>query len=181
MRLIVSSLLLALAAMPTAAPAGAQEAAADESAAPIVVTGVRVQDFRDRLAACLARACPPDEDIDESLALGEALFVTGDLAEAKRVIAAAVGRNGRQAARYPEAVSDLYRADARVARHLGRDRNARSSTWEILRALQTGIPVEDHRHFTARFEIADMLLALGDVRAARTQLSDLQQIGRAHV
>ena len=37
-----------------------------------------------------------------------------------------------------------------------RPRRAQFSTRDILRALQAGLPVEDHRHFTARLEIAQI-------------------------
>lgn len=173
MRAIFPASLLAAA---LASPAVAQDApAGPESSAPIVVTGIRMQDFRDRLAACLARGCPPDQDIDASLALAEALFVNGDLAEARGAIAASLRRNRRHAAAYPEPVSDLFRADARVARHLGRDEAARRSTFDILRSLERGLPQEDHRHFTARFEIAEMLLVRREYDAALNQLDDLRR------
>lgn len=56
-----------LALFPAAAIAQAEQpATADRT---IVVTGQRILDYRDRLAACLARRCPPNEDIDATLAL----------------------------------------------------------------------------------------------------------------
>jgi hypothetical protein len=143
----------------------------------IVVTGVRIQDYRDRLAACLARNCPPNEDIDATTALAEALFVEGGYHEARTALRASLGRNRDEARNYPEPVSDLYRANARVARTLGLDRDAVHSTREILRTLQAGLPVEDHRHFTARLEIVQSLVAFGDYDEARRQLRDLA--GRA--
>jgi hypothetical protein len=143
----------------------------------IVVTGVRIQDYRDRLAACLARHCPPNEDIDATTALAEALFVEGGYHEARTALRASLGRNRDEARAFPEPVSDLYRANARVARTLGLDRDAVHSTREILRALQAGLPVEDHRHFTARLEIVQSLVAFGEYDEARRQLRDLA--GRA--
>ncbi|HVQ07588.1 MAG TPA: hypothetical protein VMS43_04060 [Allosphingosinicella sp.] len=139
----------------------------------IVVTGVRIQDYRDRLAACLARHCPPNEDIDATTALAEALFVEGDYHEARTALRGSLSRNRDEARHYPEPVSDLYRANARVARTLGLDRDAVHSTREILRALQAGLAVEDHRHFTARLEIVQSLVAFGDYDEARRQLRDL--------
>lgn len=45
-----------------ASPALAQQPAAQDQS--ITVTGNRLQAYRDRLAACLARHCPVNEDVD---------------------------------------------------------------------------------------------------------------------
>lgn len=172
------SLFLAfLAAWP--ASAMAQQPEAPPQGQDIVVTGARIQDYRDRLAACLARNCPPNEDIDATTALAEMLFMAGEYREARTTIRASLGRNRDEARNYPEPVSDLYRANARVARHLGLDRDAQFSTRDILRTLQAGLPVEDHRHFGARMEIAQSLMAFGQYPAARRELRRLAEIARA--
>ncbi|HYI49314.1 MAG TPA: hypothetical protein VEX35_12705 [Allosphingosinicella sp.] len=145
----------------------------------ITVTGVPLPDLRARLAACLARNCPPDEDIDATMALAEALFVAGDYRDARTALRGSLGRNRDEAARYPEPVSDLYRANARVARHLGMDDDAHHSTRQILRALQAGLAVEDHRHFTARLEIAQSMFAFGQYDLAIRGLRDLVERARA--
>lgn len=145
----------------------------------VVVTGTRIQDYRDRLAACLARHCPPDEDIDATLALAEALFVEGEYGDARRAIRSSMSRNRDEARTYPEPVSDLYRAGTRVAEHLGRDREAEIYVYQILGALRDGLPVEDHRHFTARLEIARSLAALGRPEIARRELRRLVEVARA--
>ena len=145
----------------------------------VVVTGVRIQDYRDRLAACLARRCPTNEDADATLALAEALFLNGDYADARSAVRASIGRNRSQARAFPEPVSDLFRANARLARHIGLDREARTSSFEILNALQAGIPQEDHRHFTARFEIAEVQMMSGNFAGARRELARLIQAARA--
>src|SRR5690349_18093767 len=74
----------------------------------IVVIGDRVADLRRRLAACLPRHCPPNEDIDATTALAELLFDNGEYRDARTVLLASIGRNRRDAAHYPEPVSDLY-------------------------------------------------------------------------
>jgi len=145
----------------------------------VVVTGTRIQDFRDRLAACLARNCPTNEDVDATLALAEALFLNGDYAEGRSAVRASVGRNRDQARGYPEPVSDLYRATTRFARHIGLDREARTSSFEILNALQAGVPREDHRHFTARLEIAEVQMMSGNFLGARRELERLTRSARA--
>jgi hypothetical protein len=142
----------------------------------ITVTGVRIQDLRDRLAACLARRCPTNEDADATLALAEALFLEGDYAEGRAAVQASLRRNRRAAGEFPEPVSDLYRAHARFSRHLGLDPDARRSTYGILSALREGIPVEDHRHFTARLEISEMQATAGDLVMARRELTELARV-----
>ena len=156
-----------------------QSPQSDQSPPPIVVTGIRLQDYRDRLDACLARNCPTDQDVDATLAYAEALFIEGDYAEARSQIRASLDRNRRHAAAYPEPVADLHRSNGRVARHMGRDREALRSTWSILETLQQGIAQEDYRHFGARLEIAQMQMAMGNLRGARSQLETLAERARS--
>lgn len=145
---------------------------------PIIVTGTRVGDYRDALAACLARGCPPDEDIAASAALAEILFLSGEHHEARTVTRGAIRRNQRHAAAYPEPLAEIHRAHSRIARHLGRDQEAVRSTRDILRTLRQGIPAEDHRHFTARFEIAQALVELRNYDRARRELRELERSAR---
>jgi hypothetical protein len=179
-------LALLLAAAPALAAEGSQpppQAAAAgaprDTAPPIVVTGIRIQSYRDRLAACLARNCPPNEDADATLALAEALFLNGAYGEGRQAVRTSIGRNRRHVAHYPEPVSDLYRAHSRLSRHLGYDHQAARSTDEILRALQAGIPQEDYRHFTARLEIADLQMIMGNATRARRELAQLIRLARS--
>lgn len=145
----------------------------------VTVVGQSVQLFRDRLAACLARHCPVNEDVDATLALAEGLFLNGDYREARSVVRASLGRNGDQASAFPEPVSDLYRVQARLARHIGLDREARLASFDILNALQAGLPREDYRHFTARFEIAEMQMLSGSFNGAQRALHQLIDAARA--
>lgn len=170
--LVLSIALVASASVQTPPPAPAPRN-------NIVVTGRRPTDYRAALEACLARNCPPNEDIDATMALAESLFVEGQYRDARRVILRSISRNHDEARNYPEPVSDLYRANARVARNLGMDRQSRFATAEILETLQTGIPVEDHRHFTARFELAQSLIAFGEYRYAHRVLGELIERARA--
>ncbi|HYD14302.1 MAG TPA: hypothetical protein VEC11_15765 [Allosphingosinicella sp.] len=172
--LAVPAAVLALAAM----PAMAQER--PPSSQSVTVTGARIQTYRDRLAACLARRCPVNEDVDATMALTEVLFLEGDYDEARSTVLASLGRNRRQAARHPEPVADLYRVNSRLSRHLGFDAQAARSTDNILRSLQLGIPREDYRHFTARLEIADLQMAMGNANRARRELGELIAIARAN-
>ncbi len=164
---------LALSAM----PAAAQNYRSDGST--VTVVGRNLPQYRDRLAACLARNCPVNEDVDATLALAESLFLNGEYREARSVVRASIRRNGAQARAFPEPVSDLYRVQTRLARHLGLDREARLASFDILNALQAGLPREDHRHFTARLEIADMQLQSGNLIGAQRALGELIDLARA--
>ncbi len=177
---MTSSALLALSLL----TAGAQPQPQPDDQT-MVVTGERISDLRANLEACLRRNCPPNEDIDATLALAEGEFLNGDYERAEEWIDASVGRNRQHRRAFPEPVSDLYRSQALVQSHRGRDNVARRSTYEILSSLRAGIPVEDYRHFTARFEIIQMEMRLGDGTAARRELSALireaERAGRTDV
>ncbi len=176
MRRLAALALAPLALLST--PAIAQRAPDDPNQA-IIVTGNRLQDYRDRLAACLARHCPVNEDVDATAALAEALFLQGDYREARSFVRASLSRNHDRAREFPEPVSDLYRIQARLARNIGLDREARLSSFDILNALQAGIPQEDYRHFTARFEIAENQMMSGNFEGARRELRRLIDAARA--
>ena len=102
------------------------------------------------LRACLERKCPPDEDIAATLAHAENLFVAGDYEKARAVLRRSLGRNRKHSDRYPVPVSDLYRANALVANHLGFEEDYFHSTWGTLGALKEGMPDSDWRLFGAR-------------------------------
>jgi hypothetical protein len=145
----------------------------------IIVTGVRIQDYRDRLAACLARHCPTNEDADATLALAEAYFLEGQYADGRAAVRSSLNRNARNARNFPEPVSDLYRAHARLSEHLGLYPDARRSSYGVLRALREGIPTEDYRHFTARLELSERMMGEGDFRTAKHELEELIRVARA--
>jgi len=158
-----------------AAPLPAQQPPGSGDNQTITVTGRRIADYRAALAACLARHCPVNEDVDATLALAEVEFEAGDFAQTRLDVAASLGRNRDQGAAFPEPVADLYRVRARVARHLGMDDEAVRSTYDILHTLERGLPQEDYRHYTARLEIAEMMMVAGRYTAAKQQLDTLAE------
>src|SRR5205085_1071541 len=101
--------------------------------------------------------CPPNEEIDASLALAENQLIYGKYHDARTTLLAALGRNKREAAEYPVPVSDLYRANGRVAAHLGLDADYYRSTWGIYHTLKYGLPPGDVRQFSALMEVAEMM------------------------
>src|SRR5690349_5381592 len=120
-------------AFAAALPAAAQPAQPDGQT--VTVVGQNLRQYRDRLAACLARHCPVNEDVDATLAYAESLFLNGEYRDARSVVRASLGRNRDQASAFPQPVSDLYRVQARLARHIGFDREARLAAFDILNAL----------------------------------------------
>lgn len=125
----------------------------------IIITGRRLTDTERALAECLARKCPPNEDIDATLAHVENLFVAGDYQKARMTSKASLHRNRRHAAKYPVPVSDLERSNGRVSAHLGEKFDYQYSTWGIRRALKAGLPANDPRLIASKIEIAQMLAA----------------------
>ena len=127
------------------------------SQADIVVIGKRINDASDQLKACLARSCPPNQDIDATLRLAETQLLAGKYRDARKTLLASLGRNKDEAKAYPIPVSDLYRANGKVAAHLGFDKDYYSSTFGIYRTLKYGLPSDDYRKYTALMEVAEMM------------------------
>ena len=153
----------------------AAPAAAEEPEQTIVVTGTPLSETAERLRACLARKCPPKEDIDATLAHAENLFVAGDYAEARRIARNAIGRNAKHRKTLPVDVSDLYRAHARVSAHLGEGRSFEQSTFAMRRALRSGLPEDDPRQLGADLEVAAMYAAMGKLDRARDVYKDVAE------
>lgn len=152
------------------APAAAQQATpapVSQNVVPggtgpdIVVTGTPLKDAQAALARCLSTHCPPDRDINATLAVAEAQFVAGDYKAARAETMKSINRNKRFAKSYPVAVSDLLRANSRIAVHLGEDGAYRSGALDVISALKAGLPDTDQRVLAARIELGDALLDTG--------------------
>jgi hypothetical protein len=167
---LLSSLLLAATAVPPSGPQTEQT---------IIVTGRSLQDTERALRECLARKCPPNEDIDASLAHAENLFVAGKYLDARRTTLAAIGRNHRFRKTYPIDVSDLYRANARISAHLGEGRDFEFSTTEMHRTLGDAFPKTDWRVIDADLEWADMYAAFGRVKRSREVFREAERQAEA--
>jgi tetratricopeptide (TPR) repeat protein len=163
-------LLLPLLLLGAAVPAPAQ----DKEGRAIVVTGTRLSDTERRLRECVARRCPPKEDIDATLAHVENLFVAGDYEEARRVARRGIGRNDGHAKAHPVEVSDLYRAYSRVNAHLGDGEPYRRATYAIRRTLKEGLPEDDPRILGASFEVAGMYASMKEFDRARRAYEEIE-------
>ena len=147
--MITAVFLSALASSVTAPPVAASK--------PIVVTGRAIQEKKTDLRSCVARRCPTDEDVNATLALAETQLLAGKYEDARATLLSSLGRNKRHADAYPIPVSDLYRANGRVAAHLGIDSDYYRSTWGIYNTLKRGLPSEVDRHYSAMMEVAEMM------------------------
>ena len=145
----------------------------------IVVTGTRLSDTEKALNACLARHCPPAEDIRASLAHAENLFVAGRYRDAQAVTAAAVGRNKRYRKDLPVDVSDLYRANGRLAAHIGEAHEQEMSVGAMYGTLSTAFGNTDPRVLAADVERGDMYVLVGREELARHIYEETERHARA--
>lgn len=154
------SMLFAL--LLSAAAPGVTQPGSPATDPAIIVNGVRLGDVRAQLDACIARHCPPLDDMAATLRYADALFLEGRYNEARAVLRASIGRNRAFASRYPVAVAGLYRANARMAMHEGDGEDVRLSTFAVERSLRAGLPETDPRLLGAKLETAEMRAALAD-------------------
>ena len=150
-----------------------------EDGKTIIVTARSLQDTEAALRNCLARRCPPAEDIAATVAHAENLFVAGRYEEAMSMLGDSIGRNKKFAKYLPVEVAGLYRAHSRVSIHLGHENQYRLSSYQIVHSLKAGLPNDDQRVVAARFEVAAMQLSLGKVRLARDTYGEVaEQAGK---
>ncbi|UVO54007.1 hypothetical protein [Sphingomonas sp. SUN039] len=133
-------------------------AASDDT---IVVTAKSLKQTAADLAACLARNCPPDQDVKATLAHAENQFVAGDYKNARTTLLKSVARNRKHGDAYPIPVSDLMRGNARVAAHLGEGSNFQSSTIASRDILRKGFGANDAKALVGDIEVGDMRAKLG--------------------
>lgn len=147
----------------------------------IVVTGQPLSQTRDNLAKCLAASCPPEADIDASLAHAENQFVAGDYQGAHDTLRESIDRNRKYRSRYPVPVSDLYRAEATVSEHLGELTRQRHSIVNMRDTLKDYLTPDDPRALAAELEVADFRLKTGwPEKAAEKYLAVEQEALAAH-
>ncbi len=142
------------------APAAAQDAPPPREA-EIVVTGARLSDTKNAIDACLARACPPREDIAATLAHTENLFVAGQYENAQNVAAAGIRRNRIHARELPREVAGLFRAHSRLSANLGEVQLERSSATDMVQALRTGLGDGHADVLVGQIELADVYAKQG--------------------
>lgn len=164
---LTAVLLLAGVSLPAAAQ--------NESKREIVVTARSLKDTEADLKACLARKCPPDQDIKATLAHAENQFVEGDYRDARATLANALGRNRKHKAQFPIEVSDLLRANGNVAAHLGESDIYRLSVLDMRDTLKSALKPNDFRVFGAEIEVADSRLKLGYLEEASDKYLEIER------
>lgn len=127
----------------------------------IVVVGQSLKDTQKALADCIARACPPDEEIRAALAHAENQFITGDYRDAKATLNKTAGRNRKHGDQYPIEVSDLFRASSRISEHLGEADQFKLAVLDMRDTLRNGLPADDARVMVAQIEVGDSRAKLG--------------------
>lgn len=142
-----------------------QEAATQPSAQQpeVVITGNRMH---DTLEKCLARNCPPEEEVDAAMNAGAESFMGGRYDEAGQVLRRAIARNKRYAARMPGRISDLYATYADVAQHYGNETAFRHATLNSVGVLRNELGPSHPAAIRASSRIGDMWVKLGNVQAA---------------
>ncbi|MEP9400642.1 hypothetical protein [Sphingomonas sp. VNH70] len=161
-----------------AAPAAAQEAPPPKEP-EIVVTGVRLSDTKHALDACLARRCPPKEDIAATLAHTENLFVAGQYENAQNVAAAGIRRNRGHAKELPREVAGLFRAHSRLSANLGEVQQERSSATDMVQALRAGLGDTQADVLVGRIELADVYAKQGAFEIAEANYRDIARAAQA--
>lgn len=146
---------------------------------PIIVTARPFAQTAADLAACIARECPPDEEVRAALAHAENLFVAGDYRSARLTMRRTLHRVDKAAKTYPVAVADAWRADARIAAHLGEEAAMRIGQLESVDALKAGLRPDDSRVILQRLEVADTFLKQGRYEVARNRFLQIAEQARA--
>ncbi|GAA4644307.1 hypothetical protein GCM10023115_22670 [Pontixanthobacter gangjinensis] len=138
----------------------AQEAKPSEQR-EIVVTGQSLSDTEKALFDCLARGCPPEEDIRLTLAHAENQFVAGDYRDSRSTLRQSLGRNKKYGDELPVPVSRLYRANSRISAHQGEAKDFQLSVLDMRDTLAGGLGKEDPRTLAAEVEVGDSRAKLG--------------------
>jgi hypothetical protein len=154
--LSLSAALLTTAAIAEDAPANRE----------IVVIGQSLKDTERAWQDCIARGCPPDQEIRAALAHAENQFITGDYRDAKTTINKTVGRNRKHGGQYPIEVSDLFRASSRISEHLGEADQFRLAVLDMRDTLREGLTEGDPRAMVAQIEVGDSRAKHGYPRQA---------------
>jgi hypothetical protein len=125
------------------------------------------------LEACVARDCPPDQEIKAALVVASRAFLAGDYSGARHVLLKTRGRTAKFDAAYPVAVSDLHRALNTMGNLDGRPDAARMSAFDATAALRAGLKPDDPLILLQRLDTANQLTRDARIIAARQIYDDV--------
>jgi len=140
--------------------------------ADVLVVGRRAE---RELAECLARACPPAEDVEQTLRAATEQFAGGRYADARRTLRAAIRRNGDHAADLAVPVSQLHATLAAVAEHEGDVRLWRNAGRNSMIVLRNGLGDVDPALLRQELVFADSMLGRGAPVAAERAFGGIQR------
>ncbi|PZQ56999.1 MAG: hypothetical protein DI555_02415 [Novosphingobium pentaromativorans] len=146
----------------------AEISAMDEGLADsmVTVTGRSLRSTAASLEQCLARQCPPAEDIAASMEHAENQLIAGQFKGARKTLIKSRSRNKRYAESLPREVSGLLQFDADVASLLGMPDYGRIATFDSIDALKAGLPADDPAISFKRLAVADVFLRQGKYSTA---------------
>lgn len=157
-----SFVVAAIATVLTSASATAEpDSVARETNAEIVVTAIPLAKSQSDLEACIARQCPPEEDVQATLVHAENQFVAGAYKDARQTLEKSLGRNRRYKSTLPMGVADLLNANANVAAHLGESTIYRHALFERRDTLHEYLPADDPNTLRAELDLGDSRLKMG--------------------
>lgn len=135
------------------------QAATPPAAVPqdIIVVGHRAE---KALAECLARKCPPAEDVEASLQASVEQFADARYEDARRTLQRAIDRNRDHAAALPGPVSSLHATLATVAEHEGRPRVWEAAARNNMRVLRQHLGPDHPATLIEALGFADNLIGL---------------------
>lgn len=158
-----------------ASPAGAEI----DDEGTITVTARRISDLAADVAACAAAPCPTRRDVAVSVAYASALFEAGRYRDANKVLYAVVARVKRAAAAEPISVSQLYAAQATVAKHYGDAYVIKRATHNSLMVLRDNVGATALPTLKAAFRVAQWQVRVGRFVEAETQFTRIGQTATA--
>jgi len=162
---MLSTILLVVAQATVPTPPAA---ASDE----IVVVGHRAT---DALAACLARQCPPAEDVEASLQASVEQFSAGRYDVSRETLQRSIRRNRAHAAQLPGPVSSLYATLATVAEHLGDSNLWRSSARTNVELLRRYAGPSVPGTLLEEISFADAMIGTGKLSTASETLGKAER------
>lgn len=162
----------------------AQQAGTERPAASpdVVITGNRM---RDALEKCLARGCPPEDEVDAAMKAGMESFSAGRYEEAKAILRRAISRNRQYAARMPGPISDLYSTYADVTEHEGDEQAFRYATRESVAVVRDALGRDHAQALSVSGRLGDMWAKLGDPanadRVYRAVAGEAERAGKTDI